>query len=146
MIGLWSLVRFTHVVSAMLWVGGQLTVSAVLMPVVRTRLAGPEMRTVMTGVGRRFGQFTVTLFLPVQVSTGVLLAWHHGVTVASLAEPGYGRTLGAKLLAFALVMAAAGAHGWANGTGRRELARAFAMASLVGSLVIVVLATALASS
>lgn len=146
MIGLWSLIRFTHVVSAMVWVGGQLTLTAVLMPVVRVRLAGPEMRTVMTGVGRRFGRFTVTLFLPLQVGTGVLLAWHHGVTIPSLAEPGYGRTLAAKLLAFALVMAAAGAHGWANGTGRRELARGFAIASLIGSLVIVVLATALATA
>ena len=42
---------------------------------------------------------------------GVLLAWQHGVTWATLLQPGYGRTLTAKLLLFVVVMIAASIHG-----------------------------------
>ena len=146
MLGWWSFVRFVHVVSAMTWVGGQLTISAMVLPVVRRLLSVEDRLPVLTGVGRRFGLFTVVAFLPLQVGTGILLAWHKGVTLPSLAEPGYGRTLAAKLVAFALVMAAAGGHGWAMGTTRKALARSLAIATLVGSLAIVLLATALPQS
>jgi uncharacterized membrane protein len=146
MLGWWSLVRFVHVVSAMIWVGGQLTISAMVLPVVRRLLGVEDRLAVLTGVGRRFGRFTIAGFLPLQVGTGIALAWHKGVTIPSLADPGYGRTLAAKLVAFALVMVAAGVHGWAMGTARRTLARALAIASLVGSLAIVLLATALPRS
>jgi hypothetical protein len=40
-------------------------------------------------------------------------------------------------------MAMAGAHGWASGAGRPRLARSMAIASLVGSLGVVLLAAAL---
>ncbi|MEV5935743.1 hypothetical protein AB0L56_24190 [Streptomyces sp. NPDC052079] len=40
-------------------------------------------------------------FLPVQLDTGAAMAWHKGVTWASPAEPGYGRTLVVKLGLFA---------------------------------------------
>lgn len=146
MLGWWSLVRFAHVVSAMTWVGGQLTISAMVLPVVRRVLSVEDRLPVLTGVGRRFGMFTLVAFLPLQVGTGILLAWHKGVTLSSLAEPGYGRTLAAKLVAFALVMVAAGGHGYAMGTTRKALARSLAIATLVGSLAIVLLATALPQS
>ncbi len=146
MLGWWSLVRFVHVVSAMTWVGGQVTISAMVLPVVRRHLSVEDRRPVLNQVGRRFGLFTVVAFLPLQVGTGILLAWHKGVTLSSLADPGYGRTLGAKLVAFALVMVAAGGHGWAMGTKRQAFARSLAIATLVGSLAIVLLATALPRS
>lgn len=146
MLGWWSFVRFLHVVSAMTWVGGQLTISAMVLPVVRRLLSVENRRPVLSGVGRRFGMFTVVAFLPVQIGTGILLAWHKGVTLGSLGDPGYGRTLAAKLVAFALVMVAAGGHGWAMGTARQGFARALAIATLVGSLAIVLLATALPRS
>lgn len=139
----WSLVRFLHVTSAALWVGGQLTVSLVVLPLAR-RLLEPDHRgRVLREVGRRFGMFTGAVFLPVQISTGVAMARHKGVTWASLAQPGYGRTLAAKLLLFVGVMAAAGLHGWANSGGRAAFARAMAVASLIGSVGIVLIATAL---
>ena len=40
-------------------------------------------------------------------------------------------------------MLASGLHGWSQGTGHRALARSLAVASLVGSLVVVLLGTAL---
>ncbi|MEV4069884.1 hypothetical protein ACGFJC_25445 [Nonomuraea fuscirosea] len=139
----WSVVRFLHVIGAALWVGGQLTVSLVVLPLARRLLDDQRRGQVLTAVGRRFGTLTVAVFLPVQLVTGVAIAWHKGVTWASLAEPGYGRILAAKLLLFCAVMAAAGAHGWATGSGRSRLARAMAVTSLVGSLGVVLLATAL---
>lgn len=145
MFELWSLVRFLHVLFAMVWVGGQLTITTMLLPVVRARLAAGDRAEVMRHVGRRFGLFTLVLFLPVQIGTGVLLAWHHGVAFGSLLSPGYGRTLLAKIIVVGLVLAASGVHGWAQGTARAELARAFAVGSLLGSLVIVLLAAALAA-
>jgi uncharacterized membrane protein len=143
MLGLWSTIRFLHVLSAMVWVGGQLTITAFLLPVVRSRLAPDTRGQVMREIGERFGAFTMALFIPLQVATGVALAWHKGVTLDSLSEPGYGRTLSAKLLAFVLVMLAAAAHGEAMRQGRPGPARALAIAALIGSLAIVLLATAL---
>lgn len=139
----WSLVRFVHVLGAILWVGGQVTVSMLVLPAARRRLGERERAELMRTLGLRLGVITMAGFIPAQVATGVLLAWHKGVTWASLGDPGYGRTLAGKLVAFVLVMLAAGLHGWANGVGRRTLARSLALASLIGSLVVVLLATAL---
>ncbi|MEV4555350.1 hypothetical protein ACI2LC_15135 [Nonomuraea wenchangensis] len=139
----WSVVRFLHVLGAALWVGGQLSVSLVLLPLARRLLDEQRRGQVLSAVGRRFGLLTAAVFLPVQLATGVAIAWHKGVTWASLTEPGYGRILAAKLLLFGAVMAAAGAHGWLTGAGRPRLARVMAVTSLVGSLGVVLLATAL---
>ncbi|MFG1616562.1 hypothetical protein ACGFI3_27705 [Nonomuraea wenchangensis] len=139
----WSVVRFLHVLGAALWVGGQLSVSLVLLPLARRLMDEQRRGQVLSAVGRRFGLLTAAVFLPVQLATGVAIAWHKGVTWASLAEPGYGRILAAKLLLFCAVMAAAGAHGWLTGAGRPRLARVMAVTSLVGSLGVVLLATAL---
>ncbi|MEU3950411.1 hypothetical protein [Streptomyces sp. NPDC029526] len=142
-VGWWSLVRFAHVAGAALWVGGQLALSLVVLPLARHLLA-PEAKDGFTAAaGRRFGMLTGAVFLPVQLATGWAMAWHKGVTWASLAEPGYGRTLTTKLALFVMVMFAAAGHGIAHAKGRADLARALAGASLVGSLGVVVLATAL---
>lgn len=143
MLDMWSLIRFVHVLGAIIWLGGQLTISALVLPVARRRLAEQARADLMQVLGRRFGIATLAVLIPIQVASGVALAAHKGVTVASLATPGYGRTLAGKLLAFVLVMLAAGLHGWANAAGRPVLARALAVGSLLGSFVIVLLATAL---
>ncbi|MFE9774805.1 hypothetical protein ACFYOV_24640 [Streptomyces sp. NPDC005931] len=142
-VGPWSVVRFLHVAGAALWVGGQLALSLVILPLAR-RMLEPEARARFTAeAGRRFGMLTGAVFLPVQLGTGWAMAWHKGVTWASLAEPGYGRTLATKLGLFAVVMIAAAAHGFAHSKGRTDIARSLAVVSLVGSLGVVLLATAL---
>ncbi|MCF4136247.1 hypothetical protein L1856_04145 [Streptomyces sp. Tue 6430] len=142
-VGLWSLVRFAHVAGAALWVGGQLALSLVVLPLARHLLAPDAKDRFTAAAGRRFGLLTGTVFLPVQLGTGWAMAWHRGVTWASLAEPGYGRTLATKLALFVVVMLAAAGHGIAHARGRADLARALAVVSLVGSLGVVLLATAL---
>jgi uncharacterized membrane protein len=143
MVSAWSLVLFVHVTGAALWVGGQLTLTLVVMPLA-TRLISPESRAaVMPAVGRRFARITLAVFLPVQAATGVALAAHAGVTWESLAEPGYGRTLAAKLALVVVAMAAAAGHSIAAAKGRPTLARAASVCALVCSLGVVLLATAL---
>ncbi|MEU5995828.1 hypothetical protein ABZ806_43200 [Spirillospora sp. NPDC047418] len=141
----WSVVRFLHVSGAALWVGGQLTISLVLLPLARQKLAVEQYTGMAREVGRRFGIFTGAVFLPVQITTGVAMARHKGVTWASLTEPGYGRILAAKLLLFGAVVAVAGVHGWAA-SRHPSFARAMALASLAGSVGIVLIATALPST
>jgi uncharacterized membrane protein len=146
MVTWWTVLRFAHVLSAVVWVGGQLTLSTLLLPVLRSRLPADLRATLTSTIGKRFGLFTLALFLPLQVGTGIGLAARRHVTWASLGEPGYGRTLSAKLAVFAVVMLLSGLHGWAHGTGRGTLARTLALSSLAGSVVIVLLATALVST
>lgn len=145
MITAWALVRFTHVIFAMAWVGGQLTLSLLLIPLLQRKLSPELAASVRTSFGKTFGIYTLALFLPLQVATGIALAMHAGVTWASLLQPGYGRTLLAKLVVFALVLAISGIHGYLQGTGRKQAARSLALASLIGSVIIVLLAVALAS-
>ncbi|WP_084965543.1 hypothetical protein [Thermoactinospora rubra] len=141
----WTVVRFLHVLGAALWVGGQLTVSLVVLPLARRTLPDEQRALLLRAVGRRFGVVTLAAFLPLQVATGLVLAARNHVTWASLGQPGYGRILAAKLALFCAVLAAAGLHGWASGGGRPALARAMAIASLVGSVGVVLLATGLVS-
>lgn len=142
-VGPWSIVRFVHVAGAALWVGGQLALTLVILPLARRMLAAEARAAFVRAAGRRFGLLTGAVFLPVQLGTGLAIAWHRGLTWSTLAEPGYGRTLAVKLALFTVVMAVAAAHGWAYARGRPELARALAVVSLVGSLGVVLLATAL---
>jgi len=142
-IDIWTVVRFLHILGAVVWVGGQLTITVVVLPPIARTLAAPDRADLLRGVGRRFAIITATVFLPVQIITGVLLAGQRGVTWASLLQPGYGRVLVAKMILFAVVMVAATIHGIAQGRHKPRAARATSIASLIGSLGVVLLATAL---
>ncbi|MEU7371989.1 hypothetical protein AB0B92_41740 [Streptomyces hygroscopicus] len=132
-----------HVTGAVVWVGGQLVLSRVVLPVARRMLAADAGDTFAAGAGRRFGLLTRVVSLPFPLGTGWAMAWHNGVTRASRTDPGYGRALATKLGQFALVMPAAVGHGVAYAKGRPALARALAVGSPAGSPGVVLLATAL---
>jgi uncharacterized membrane protein len=55
-------VRFVHVLSAMVWVGGQLLLSLLVLPVLRRRLDAASRAPLTREVGVRFGVFTVAIF------------------------------------------------------------------------------------
>ena len=76
--------RFVHVLSAMVWIGGQLLLSLLVLPVLRRRLDAPSRAPVTREVGIRFGIFTLAIFLPVQLASGIALAAHRGLTVSDL--------------------------------------------------------------
>ena len=139
----WTIVRFLHVLTAALWVGGQLALSVAILPPARRLLAAEQRRTVLREVGRRFGIFTGAFLLPVQIITGIAIAWHKGVTWESLAEPGYGRMLAIKLALLVIALACSALHGVADGRGLAGFARAMAITSLVASVGIILFATAL---
>jgi uncharacterized membrane protein len=136
-------VRFVHVLSAMVWVGGQLLLSLLVLPVLRRRLDPAGRAPLTREVGVRFGIFTLAIFLPLQIASGIALAARRGLTLSDLAEPGYGRTLGEKLTLFAVVLLISGLHGVAVGRGQDRLARVLGIATLLGSVGVVLLATAL---
>lgn len=138
----WSLVRFVHVVAAIGWVGGQLALSAIVLPVLRKEMAPAVRGPLVRSTARRFATVANFGLLPVLLTTGLALAWHRGVTLGSFDDPGYGRLLGIKLGFVAASVVLAAVHGWVA-AARPRLARPLAMSGLGSSLAIVVFATAL---
>ena len=84
MVSWWSLVRFVHVLSAAVWVGGQLTLSALLLPVLRRKLPADIRVSLTSQIGRRFGLYTLAVFVPVQVGSGIGLAIEHEDVVCAV--------------------------------------------------------------
>lgn len=141
----WALIRFAHLLGAVLWVGGQLTLTLVVSPLAARLLGAEEHRRVVAAFGRRFARVTLMAALPLQIATGVALAVAQGVTLASVFEPGYGRVLAAKLGLFCAAMVAAAVHGIAAARGHRGLSRSMGTAGLVCSIGVVLLAAVLAT-
>jgi putative copper export protein len=138
----WSLVRFLHVLAAMGWVGGQLALSLVVVPVMRAGLS-PEVRApVMRAAGHRFAVVANVALLPLLVVTGIALALHRNVTWGTFTEPGYGRLLGIKLVFVVASVGFAAAHGIVASRSPQSI-RSLAIAGLASSVAVVVFATAL---
>jgi hypothetical protein len=117
-------------------VGGQVLLSLLLLPVLRRRLPDQTRAPLTREIGLRFGLFTIAVFLPVQVATGVALAAHRGVTLASLRQPGYERTLGEKRALFGVVPLLSGGHGVAVGRGRDRACAGHRHAARSGGVVL----------
>ncbi len=141
---IWSLVLFVHILAATFWVGGQLMLAAVVMPLLR-RSARPELVREMAGLaGKRFATLTNVGLLPVLAITGVLLAWHDGVRFGNLNSTPFGRVLVVKVVLVAVVFALAGLHGAMARRLSRRGVRGLAIATLLLSVAILGLAAALA--
>lgn len=138
----WSLVRFLHVTAAMVWVGGQLLLSAVVLPTLRAQLEPQVRGPLVRATARRFGTLANTVLLPLLLATGLALAYHRGVTLGTFNRPGYGRLLGIKLTLVVVSIVLAALHGVVATRDPRR-ARPLALTGLGSSLLIVVFATAL---
>ena len=138
----WSLVRFVHVLSAMGWVGGQLLLSLVVLPVIRTDLDDAIRAPLVRRTAKRFGLISNAALLPLLLLSGIALAAHRGVEIAHLGDPGYTRLLSIKLVLVILSISLAATHGLLA-TSRPRLARPLAITGLATSVGIVVFATAL---
>ena len=141
---LWTIVLFVHVSAATFWVGGQLMLTFVIMPLLRrnapAELVGPLARL----SGRRFAKISNWGLFPVLGLTGPLLAWHDGVRLHNLDHTSFGHVLEVKTLMVAVVLGLAGAHGAAAKRLSRRGARSLALLTITLSLVIVALAAGLA--
>lgn len=138
----WSLIRFVHVLCAMGWVGGQLLLSGIVLPVLRAELPVETRVPLIHHTARRFALIANVALLPLLLVTGIALAWHRGVTFGSFADAGYGRLLGIKLVFVGASVGLAAAHG-VLASRRPSIARPLAIAGLFSSIAIVVFATAL---
>jgi putative copper export protein len=138
----WTLVRFVHVLAAMGWVGGQLLLSVVVLPVLRQQLEPAVRGPLIRQTAARFAVVANTTLLPLLLVTGVVLASHRGVTLGTFNEGGYGRLLGIKLVLVVASVALAAVHG-VVATRRPRTARPLGITSLASSIAIVVFATAL---
>jgi putative copper export protein len=138
----WSLVRFVHVLSAMCWVGGQLTLTLLVLPVLRADIEPGIGRSIVRKTATRFGLVANVVLLPLLIGTGLALAAHRHVGWSTLSEDGYGRLLSIKLALVVVSIALAGLHG-VLAARRGGGARPFALAGLASSVAIVVFATAL---
>ena len=137
----WSLVRFGHVLAAMCWVGGQLLLSLVVLPVLRGHADEAVRGPLIRATAQRFGLLANAVLLPMLLATGVALAWHRGVTFATFNAPGYGRLLGIKLALVVVSVSLGGLYG-VIATKRSSRTRPLAIAGLASSVTIVVFATA----
>lgn len=137
-----SLVRFVHVLAAMVWVGGQLVLSGVVLPVLRSDLPPEQRAPLVRKAAKRFGDIANAVLLPALLATGLALAVHRDVAFSTLGEAGYGRLLSIKLTFVVLSIGLAAAHG-IMASRKPGSGRPLAIAGLVASVLIVVFATAL---
>jgi uncharacterized membrane protein len=106
----WTAIRFVHVLSAIAWVGVQLTLF-MLFPVLRRQLEAEQFRTVARTAGMRLGIVAV-ITLPALLASGIALASHE----VPHSERGW---VTAKLAIWALVLAAFAGHALTASRERR---------------------------
>ena len=70
----WTAIRLVHVLSAIAWVGVQMTLFA-LFPVLRRQLEADQFRVVARAAGMRLG-IVAALTLPALLASGIALAAH----------------------------------------------------------------------
>jgi uncharacterized membrane protein len=140
---IWTVVRFVHVGSAILWVGGQLTLSFVVRPVTGQLFDADGRRDLISSLGSRFGRISALGLIPLLLASGIALIYHRGVTFAALAIPGYGATLGTKIVLALVSFALAAAHGMSAVNASSRAARLVGLTGTIVSLTVVLLAVSL---
>lgn len=139
----WSLVRFAHVLSAILWVGGQLTLSLVVRRAAGSTLEGEARSDLFMRIGRVFGRMATFVLMPVLLATGLALIYHRGVDVGALSAGSYGQILTAKIVLALVSFGLAGVHGFTASRASARTSRVVGIAGGVVSATVVLLATAL---
>lgn len=124
------------------WVGGQLILAAVVLPVLRSDLSPAERGPLIRKAAKRFGLAANVVLLPTLLVSGLALANHRGLSWDTLTQDGYGRLFAIKMVFVVLSVSIAAVHG-VLATKHPTSARPLAIAGLASSLAIVVYATAL---
>jgi uncharacterized membrane protein len=124
---MWTTIRFLHVLSAIAWVGVQLTLFA-LFPVLRAQLEADRFRAVARAAGMRLG-LVAAVTLPLLLATGLALASHE----VPSSERGW---VDAKLMLWALVLAAFAGHALTASRERRLWLSALMLVLSLGAVLI----------
>lgn len=143
MISPWTAIRFLHVVSAILWVGGQLTLALIVRPVSGDELDSETRTRLITAMGRRYGRIASVGLIPVLLATGLALVYRHGVEFGGLNLSTYATTLTVKIVLALASFGLALAHGIiamrSSGTSVRTVAIAGTTVSVLVVLAAVML-------
>jgi putative copper resistance protein D len=105
-----GLVLWLHVMAAMFWVGGQLFLVLVVLPVLRQEVAEAERVRIVAAAGRRFAALS-GVALAVLVVTGPLNAIAHGISQSTLNNTTWGHVLAAKVVLVIVMLALTATHG-----------------------------------
>ncbi len=139
----WTVVRFFHVGAAILWVGGQLTLSLVVRPVSARLMDDAARRHLVSALGSRFGRLATFGLIPILLGSGLALAYHRGVTLAGLASPGYGTALSVKIALALSSFGLAAIHGMTAVRSSAGAARTIGVTGAVVSVAVVAVAVSL---
>jgi putative copper export protein len=112
-----------HVVAACIWIGGQLTVAAII-PLV------PDHRDLARSMGRRYQAVAWPAFA-VLIVTGVVNVGNAGLRWPQVLDSAAGRTLVVKLLLVGFSGLAAGVHSFLHAPGRERATGGPAVGSAV---------------
>lgn len=96
-----EIVDWLHLAAALVWGGGLLVLSFVILPRLVTR--GDRAARVLAGVATRFSKIAL-VGLGLIVLTAPYQEWAHGGSVAGLGRSTYGRTIIVKIVLFSLLV------------------------------------------
>lgn len=139
----WTLVRFTHVLAAVLWVGGQLTLSLVVRRAAQETVTDEARSDLFTSMGRSFGRMANFVLMPVLLGTGLALIYHRGVDLGALAVGSYGQILTVKIVLAFISFGVAAVHGMMANRAVPGTSRALGITGALVSVTVILLATAL---
>jgi uncharacterized membrane protein len=99
-----------HLLAAIFWVGGQLFLVLVVLPVLRQQVAEAGRVRIVAQIGRRFAMLSAVA-LAVLIVTGPLNAIDHGLSWSILRDTEWGHVLIAKVVLVLIMLVLTAVHG-----------------------------------